>query len=67
MKKNVLTELRSESLSKLLEKLNQAKKELTELYLNLRIGKLKNTRSLFHKRKDISQLLTIIEEKRRQK
>lgn len=67
MKKNLLIEIKSENLDKLLERLAKEKKDLTNLYFELKTKKLKNTREIFHKRKDISRILTLINEKRRQK
>lgn len=67
MKKNLLNQLRSETLENLLTRLSQEKKELANLYVELTTKKLKNTRKIFHKRKDISQILTLINEKRREK
>lgn len=67
MKKNALVELRSETALSLKEKVAKDKKDLANLYLELNTKKLKDVRKLFHKRKDISQTLTIINEKRIQK
>lgn len=67
MKKNILTEIKTEDLNKLNIRLATEKKELTNLCLDLKIKKLKNTRAVYHKRKDISRILTIINERRRQK
>jgi len=65
MKKNTLQEVRAETVDKLVVRLTKEKKELTNLYLELRTKKLKDLRKIFHKRKDISQILTILSEKRR--
>lgn len=65
MKKNLLLEVKSENLDKLMERLSKEKKELTSLNLELKTKKLKDIRKIFHKRKDISQILTVIGEKRR--
>lgn len=65
MKKNALQEVRAETVDKLVARLTKEKKELTNLYLELRTKKLKDLRKIFHKRKDISQILTILSEKRR--
>ena len=67
MKKDKLTEIKSEDLVKLKQRLLKEKQELTDLYLKLKINKLKNTRQIFHKRKDISQILTIINQKNKEK
>lgn len=67
MKKTILTEIKSEDLAKLTARLNKEQKEFSELYLQLKINKLKNIRELFHKRKLISRILTIINEKRSKK
>lgn len=67
MKQSQLTEIKDNSLDKLVSRLNSEKKELAEMYLNLKVNKLKNTRGIFHKRKLISKILTIINEKRNKK
>lgn len=65
MKKNTFTEIKSENLDKLNARLNKEKKELVNLCLDHKTKKIKNTRSIYHKRKDISRILTVINEKRR--
>lgn len=67
MKKNLLLEVKSENLDKLQERLAKEKKELTGLYLEVKTKKLKDVRKIFHKRKDISQILTLINQKRRKR
>lgn len=66
MKKNLLSEVKSENLDKLLSRLAKEKKELVDLYLELKTKKLKDVRKIFHKRRNISQILTVVGEKRRQ-
>lgn len=66
MKKNLLSEVKSENLDKLLSRLAKEKKELVDLYLELKTKKLKDVRKIFHKRRNISQIITVIGEKRRQ-
>lgn len=63
MKKSDLQQLRSETLDKLKARLLKEKKELANLYFEVRTKKIKDTRKIFHKRKDIGRILTIIAEK----
>lgn len=63
MKKNDLHELRSETLDKLKARLLKEKKELINLSLEAKTKKIKDVRKIFHKRKDIAAILTIIAEK----
>lgn len=65
MKKNALLEIRAETVDKLVSRLAKEKKELADLYLEMSIKKIKNPRSLFHKRKDISQIMTVLNEKKK--
>ncbi len=67
MKKSVITEIKNENVDKLISRLNSEKKELSQMYLDLKVNKLKNTRSIFHKRKLMSRILTILNEKRSKK
>ncbi len=67
MKKNILLEVKNEDINKLEARLQKEKKELSSLYLELETKKLKDTRKIFHKRKDISRILTIINEKKGKK
>lgn len=64
MKKKLLSEIRAETAEIILARISKEKKELAELYLDLSMKKLKDTRKIFHKKKDISQMLTIVSEKR---
>ncbi len=60
MKTKDKKELQSKSLEELNKKLLEIKDLLTDLKLDKAQNKLKNTRQLFLKRKEIAQILTVI-------
>lgn len=65
MKKNQLAEIKTEDAAKLKQRLLKEKQELVDLYLKLKTNKLKNSREVFHKRKTISQILTVINQNKK--
>ncbi len=63
MKKNKLAEMRNKNVADLEKELSEIRFEITKSHLEAKLGKVKNIRALFHKRRDIAQLETIIMEK----
>lgn len=63
MKKNQVKELRGKKKEELIRLLQDSKNELVTLRLDNATRKLKNTRAIFHKRKDIAKILTTMKEK----
>lgn len=63
MKKNELSQAKSETLQELRKKLKEKKQELAKVRLEISTGKIKNKRASKNLRKDIAQLLTLIREK----
>lgn len=63
MKKKEKKELFVKTIQELKKSLQEKKGELSLLRQELVQGKLKNTRAVFNKRKDISRILTIIQGK----
>lgn len=63
MKSKERKELQERTIEDLGVLLTQAKDELITLYLDKKRGKVKNTSSLLHKRKDLARLYTILQEK----
>jgi len=55
--------LHAKTLQELKTLFKEAREALWSLKLEKRLGKLKNPRSIFWKRKEIAQILTIIREK----
>lgn len=55
--------LHAKTLQELKTQLAQLREALLLLRLDKSLGKLKNTRSIFEKRKEAAQILTIIKEK----
>jgi len=55
--------MQGKTLQELKTQLNQARDELHILKLDKSLNKLKNTRSIFEKRKEIARILTIIKVK----
>lgn len=65
MKRNDFKQIKSISVNELDKLFIKNKDELNNLYIEHKMGKLKNTRNIFLKRKDIARILTLISEKRR--
>ncbi len=63
MKKNALNEIKKAEIKALREKIQEAKKELREFKFDLNLGKLKDKRKVYKKRKDIAQMMTILRQK----
>lgn len=66
MKKNYKQELTAKDLSALKKLLVEKNKELFDNRMDKEIGKLKNVRILFHQRKEIAFLKTLITQKEQQ-
>lgn len=58
-----IKEIAGKDIKELKELLKEKKSELFNLELDNKQNKLKNTRSIFNTRKDISRILTLIREK----
>ena len=63
MNKDKLKKLREETIKDLKKDIEKTRKELFNLRMDKAIGKLKNLRSIFIKRKEIAVLKTIVKEK----
>lgn len=63
MKKNELKQLAAFSTKELVEKAKQLKKEIANLTLDKNMKKLKDTKSIFKKRKDLARVLTVLKQK----
>ena len=63
MNKDNLKKLREKTTKELKEDVEKTQKELFSLKMDKSIGKLKNLRSIFIKRKEIAVIKTIIKEK----
>lgn len=64
MKKKDLEQIKSASVGELVKQVNDVKKELTGMHLDHEMKKLKDTRKIFHTRKKLSVLLTILNSKK---
>lgn len=62
-KKTELTEIKGLSVAELIKKLLAAKKELMDLAMDKNMGKQKDVKLSFKKRKKIAQLSTILKQK----
>jgi large subunit ribosomal protein L29 len=60
MKKQQLNEIKNKSIKDLKTLVNSLKKEIANLNMDLKLGKLKNVRAISAKRKDVAQVLTIV-------
>lgn len=63
MKKSELGEIKKMETKALIEKIKQAKKELVDLKFDQNLGKLKDKKQVYKKRKDIAQMMTILKQK----
>ena len=64
MKKKDIQELHSKEAGELVALLKKAKEELFNFRMDHSMKKLKNTKSLFNKKKDIARILTVLSEKK---
>lgn len=64
MKKEELKQLKEKNLNELQEELKKLEKELFQLRMEKMIGKLKNLKSIFFKRKMIAVIKTLIKEEK---
>lgn len=63
MKRNELTQIKLLDLKELREKTKMIRQELANLLLDKNMKKLKDLKSISKKRKDIAQVLTVIQQK----
>ena len=56
-------ELRTKTVDELIHELRVMRSEVSKLAIDMKIGKVKNTNSLYIKRKDIARVLTYLSEK----
>ncbi|MBI2040010.1 50S ribosomal protein L29 [Candidatus Microgenomates bacterium] len=63
MKKNELNLLKGLSIKELVKKANDLRKEISSLIIDKNMKKLKDTKSVFKKRKDLARVLTVIRQK----
>lgn len=63
MKKNDRNKMREKDVSELKSMVTEAKNALLSLRLDFSMGKVKNTKALFEKRKEIARMLTYLKEK----
>lgn len=63
MKKNDLTKIKQMDIKALKEKIQEAKEELLKLALDKNMNKLENPKLIKNKRRDMAQMLTILQQK----
>lgn len=63
MKRKERTQIKGLTIKELLDKAQSIKKEVANLVIDLNMKKLKDTRAVFKKRKDLAQILTILRQK----
>lgn len=63
MKKNELIQIKGLSIKELKDKAKSLKDEIANLSLDKNMKKLKDTKSVFKKRKDLAQVLTVLRQK----
>lgn len=63
MKKRQLNDIKNKSIKDLKAQVKNMKKEIANLTLDLKLGKLKNLRAISTKKRDIAQTLTLVNQK----
>lgn len=63
MKKQQLNEIKNKSVKDLKAQVKNIKKEIANLTMDLKLGKLKNLRAISAKKRDIAQTLTLVNQK----
>lgn len=58
MKRNDILDLHTKNLTELVSLLSSTRGEIAKMRLDQKVGKLKNLRSIFMKRKDVARILT---------
>ena len=63
MKKNEFVQIKALSIKELAIKAKDLRQEISNLIIDLNMKKLKDTKSVFKKRKDLAQVLTVLRQK----
>lgn len=63
MKKDALQELRKKPVMELQKDLSGEREKLNDLQFNLSMGKVKNIKEIKNRKKNIAQILTVLNEK----
>lgn len=63
MKRTELTQIKGLTIKELIDKAKSIKKGIGDLVIDLKMKKLKDTRAIFKKRKDLAQVLTVLRQK----
>lgn len=63
MKRSELTEIKSLSTPELVKKVTTLRGEMVDLTLDKNMGKLKDNKAVFKKRKDLAKILTVLRQK----
>lgn len=63
MKKNLLSEIKQLPIGEIKQRVTKARLALADLVLDKNMGKLKDLKLLYKKRKDIAQMLTTLRQK----
>lgn len=64
MKKNDLTEIKTFDMKTLIEKAKSINKEIADLIMDKNMSKLKDLKVISKKRKDLAQVMTVLNQKR---
>lgn len=63
MKRTELTQIKGLTIQELIDKTKSIKRGIGDLVIDLNMKKLKDTRAVFKKRKDLAQVLTVLRQK----
>lgn len=63
MKRGEFTQIKGLSAKELVDRVRQLKKEIADLTIDKNMKKLKDTKAVFKKRKDLAQVLTVLQQK----
>lgn len=63
MKRNDLAEIKKINVSEIINKVKKLKNELSDLQIDKNMNKLKNVKDIKNKRRDLAQMLTVLQQK----
>lgn len=63
MKKNALLEIKNMDVNLIIQKIKETKKQIADSILDKNMGKLKDLKTIYKKKKDVAQMKTILRQK----
>lgn len=63
MKKNDLAEIKGLDIKAIMARVKKVRDEITESVMDKKMGKMKDLKTIYKKKKDVAQMLTVIRQK----